>query len=254
MLGTRALGGLGSRAWRWEPCPTGHSGGLAAWRGRWEVESFWAGLSVNVRFGDAVLSRELQHSFCHQWPREGHGPGVLSQSKSCLGSGRPGSSSLLTSVEGSLPSPPGMACSPCQEVTSIFMGNESFYGAAFSQMVGASRGFSGESCVPFPSGQWFPGGVPDGLQEKQGAASSPWGDSLALGPGLGWRAIAAVTGAGSRLAHPALLHIAWWLGDPSRGARSRCSPSVQRAKALAAARVAAPQAPSLSPVPAGGGR
>lgn len=125
------------------------------------------------------------------------------------------------------------------------MGNESFYGEAFSQMVEASRGFAGDPCVPFPLGQWVPDRVPDRLQVKQGAASSPSGaeGSLALGPGAGWRAIAAVSGAGSRAAHPALRHVAQGLWDPSPGGLPQglplCESKEQAVQALVAARVAA---------------
>ena len=129
----------------------------------------------------------------------------------------------------------------------IFMGSESCGRAAFSQTVEVSRGFSGESCVPFPLEQWFPDRVPDRLQEKREAASSPWGESLALGPGLGWRATAAVAGARSRAVRPALLQVAQWLRDPSSGGLppglTLCRSKEQAAKALAAARVAAPWFP-----------
>lgn len=143
-------------------------------------------LGRSVHFGNAVLSRECQwapactmepqHSFFHQCLQEGQSLGVLSQTTSCLGSGWPGHSSLLTSVEGSLASPPGMACCLCQEVTLSFMGNESFCREAFSQVVEASCGFTGESRVPFPLGQWFP----DGAAGKEWGC--PWWGKTCSGP------------------------------------------------------------------------
>lgn len=120
-------------------------------------------------------TREPQHSVFHQCLQEGRGPGVLSLRTLYLGSGRPGSSSLLTSAARILASMPVVACCLCQEVALIFMGNESFDGAAFSQVVEASHGLSGEPCLPCPLGQRFPDQVPDGLQVKHRAGSSLWG-------------------------------------------------------------------------------
>lgn len=65
MLGTRELGGLGSRAWRWEPCSMSHLGGLGASRGMWGGQSCWAGPSVSSCFGDALQGVAVS-SWLHQ--------------------------------------------------------------------------------------------------------------------------------------------------------------------------------------------
>lgn len=206
----RPLGDLGSRAWRWGPGPTGHSGGLGAGEGSGQGSAGQVSLCLSVSgmpcscagSGSGLLAAPGSHGTA---PSTGGVRAVCPvPERTAPGFGQAGWAPLQRGSKGGSPWPACQAwLAACHGVTLTFMGSESFSRAAFPQMAvlgehGAQRapslwgahprqeqsagsqgsGSSGSGCSPFPWAVFWEPLVPAGTGgslEPPGSGPEGWG-------------------------------------------------------------------------------